>query len=1089
MCHVLWPVSNFSQVVINEVQWSNQGHTFPDIDGTPDWVELINLGDSRINLSGFGLTDNPRDPYKFRFSDFFMDSGDIRLVYLTGNESAQVSGDPIKDERDLAGNLFVFSAESLDPQSSQGIRKSEDRWYLKNWNDQFGRNKIKLQATGPSMTNDPEIMWGSSPSESGVRFDGIDDQLRLSGIPQRLDGFSFTFIIRGEKEHEIESMGQSGVGGVSGQNYLFWPEHGGLANAGAGVSAGSNGISVYEHGANYMPAVVTYTKTDSHPYTLVTLTYHHGVARIYINGILRAESLPSPRSQILPPSLVGMGSYGAYTGILKYLSGWDRALEPQEVSALHHNLASRFSIELFTPVEAPFKLSDGNEPVVLTSAEGQRLDMVLPIKLPRNTSYGRARESGQRGIMDSPTPGNSNASDIFHGWTESPEISHPSGFYRSSFDLELKSSEPGVRYHFSLDGTIPDENDPLSDGIISINSSSRKQRKLMDIPTSGGWKKPLSAGPRAVVLTVRAFKEGFLPSPVQRRTFFLHNKGHQLFDLPVFSVFIQEEDFFDDEIGIYVQGNSELGNYWNRGQDWERTAFVEFFDKAQSAAFAQPMGVRVFGGTSRQFPQKSLRFYTTRNNDNAPLRYQLFPESERNEFDRFILRQSGHDHHFTFIRDAFMTRIGEEAGVETQDYRPAHLFLNGEYWGIHNLRESFDAGYFTSHHHVEKADLNLVEGFFRADYGTSVPLVKLYKQIDNPGLSQSDKFRILESEIDIENFLTYKALETFFYRWDTGNLKRWRPEKGKWRWLWFDSDVGSGGFASVAPAWEFPMLDYNLEPAGPWNRYPLNNHNNPTMTKVFRAVMDNDDWNEDFIIRYCDLVNSILTPQYLTEKIDELAGGIESSMPWHIRRWGNPPTLTTWHNELNHLKNFATNRQSPSLNHIKEKFNLKPPHHIELGEWNPNHGRVSINSIPPEMISPGFRGTYFSEFPVSIMAESHPGYQFTGWEEIPGNSSSHIQLLLRADTRLTPVFSKITVPEILVKALVKMNVDGSHILVLIPEFIPMSSGNETTLVLETSDNLVSWEEHSLHPAGTRILEIPFTGPVSDHQFFRITPQN
>lgn len=39
------------------------------------------------------------------------------------------------------------------------------------------------------------------------------------------------------------------------------------------------------------------------------------------------------------------------------------------------------------------------------------------------------------------------------------------------------------------------------------------------------------------------------------------------------------------------------------------------------------------------------------------------------------------------MRDGFMTSLVRDVDIEHQDYRPAIVFINGAYWGIHNIRE------------------------------------------------------------------------------------------------------------------------------------------------------------------------------------------------------------------------------------------------------------------------------------------------------------------------------------------------------------------------------------------------------------------
>src|SRR5207247_10233484 len=94
-------------------------------------------------------------------------------------------------------------------------------------------------------------------SQHALRCDGANDLLALPGSPAQ-DSFCLIAVVRTGVGHEVDPQGASGAGGVSGQHYLFGATHGGDLKAGAGLSVGTNGISVYEHGANYMPALAVY---------------------------------------------------------------------------------------------------------------------------------------------------------------------------------------------------------------------------------------------------------------------------------------------------------------------------------------------------------------------------------------------------------------------------------------------------------------------------------------------------------------------------------------------------------------------------------------------------------------------------------------------------------------------------------------------------------------------------------------------------------------------------------------------------------------------------------------------------------------
>jgi hypothetical protein len=70
-------------LVINEIMASNTT-TFQDRDGDyPDWIELYNTGDQVIDLSGYGLSDDPQEPFKWIFPAVTIEPGGFKLVFAS----------------------------------------------------------------------------------------------------------------------------------------------------------------------------------------------------------------------------------------------------------------------------------------------------------------------------------------------------------------------------------------------------------------------------------------------------------------------------------------------------------------------------------------------------------------------------------------------------------------------------------------------------------------------------------------------------------------------------------------------------------------------------------------------------------------------------------------------------------------------------------------------------------------------------------------------------------------------------------------------------------------------------------------------
>lgn len=128
------------------------------------------------------------------------------------------------------------------------------------------------------------------------------------------------------------SIGEStsGTGGTSNQRYAIFSAHG-STNAGAGISVGTNGISVLEHGDGYLPALLEWNAPLS-GWTHVAVVYTNKTPSLYVNGNLVKVGLTSLRPNVYPS--VGTGSsYGYYAGALDNVRIWNTSRTAAEIQA------------------------------------------------------------------------------------------------------------------------------------------------------------------------------------------------------------------------------------------------------------------------------------------------------------------------------------------------------------------------------------------------------------------------------------------------------------------------------------------------------------------------------------------------------------------------------------------------------------------------------------------------------------------------------------------------------------------------------------------------------------------------------------
>lgn len=242
-----------------------------------------------------------------------------------------------------------------------------------------------------------------------------------------------------------------------------------------------------------------------------------------------------------------------------------------------------------------------------------------------------------------------------------PVFSAEGGFYTSPLSISISSSEDGTIIYYTTDGSVP-------------GPGSKIYTKPLDIEST-------------TVINARAYKDGYLPSQVVTNTYLIEPMN----GFATISITTDPKNLWDGDTGIYVMGKHAEPEYPYKGanfwQDWEKPAHVEFFETDGSLAFSMDAGISIHGEYTRAAEQKSFAIEARKKYQSEYINYRVFPEKNLLQYQSLVLRNSGQDNCNTKLRDVLISRLMKETGIDYQAYRPAVLYLNGEYWGIYTLRE------------------------------------------------------------------------------------------------------------------------------------------------------------------------------------------------------------------------------------------------------------------------------------------------------------------------------------------------------------------------------------------------------------------
>jgi hypothetical protein len=155
------------------------------------------------------------------------------------------------------------------------------------------------------------------------------------------DNFTMEFWARPASTRPITPEQNSGISGTGSQRYAIGPDYrGDYSAANAGVSVGTNGISVFEHGPSYLPSPLVYESPIS-DWTHIAVVYENRTPRLYVNGVLVRTGLTSAYS-ISPSKTFGnYFGYGQYVGLLDDVGIYSRPLADAEIQVLAAGLLGK----------------------------------------------------------------------------------------------------------------------------------------------------------------------------------------------------------------------------------------------------------------------------------------------------------------------------------------------------------------------------------------------------------------------------------------------------------------------------------------------------------------------------------------------------------------------------------------------------------------------------------------------------------------------------------------------------------------------------------------------------------------------------
>ena len=626
-----------------------------------------------------------------------------------------------------------------------------------------------------------------------------------------------------------------------------------------------------------------------------------------------------------------------------------------------------------------FKIDSDGETVYLYSPAQQLVSSLFVNCSQVDNSTGSFPDTSANIVLFSAgTPGNTNnLSQPFTSYLLPPTISVPSGIYNTSITVNLNNPNgPGSSIRYTLNGDDPDSTSLLYNG------------NPIQVFYSG-------------VLKAKAFSLNELPSTTAVSSY-LFGISHVT---PILSVVTDQENLY---------GPNGIFSNWQF--DWEKAAYVEYFDTTQQLIFSQHAGIQVDGGLggSRSHPQHSFRVEL---DDpvlgEGPVNYQVIPNRPfRTKYSKLYLR-NGSNYYLTLpYKDAAHL---EGMAAETNNYysawRPISVYINGAYFGLYELREKFDTEYFEEIENADKDSLDLLslsawQGYvLRAVEGSVDSFYTTYDAFNNLNPIDTGYWNNADQYFDMKCYNDYIIAETWAGNvdWPGNNIKIYRSNISDFRWRFCLIDLeGSLGPFGFSTAYD-DHIAYVLGA----------NPNNPYIN-VFLKSIQNPKFKNYFINRYADLMNTTYKYDRLSAVANSFFNQTVIEMPKEYARWGDPNNINGQMSSfINNHQTFLSElsvRTEQVRNHIQSNFSLNSQVDVTLDVYPAGAGKIKISTIIPTTLP--WTGVYFNGNPVEITAIPNIGYEFAYWDTnaIFNNIDTNIAVLLNisSSTLFKAVFTPST---------------------------------------------------------------------------------
>lgn len=727
--------------------------------------------------------------------------------------------------------------------------------------------------------------------------------------------------------------------------------------------------------------------------------------------------------------------------------------------------ASGRDLEINGEYHTNFKLTQtkDNEVVLLSNPAGQIQEMFsLNLTLVEH-SHCRATDGSDEWMISTlPSPGASNnGTPQVKGYTATPGIDIPAGFYPGQLTVTITNNEPNSTIRYTTDGTNPTANSRIYGAPLTVATT--------------------------MVIKAQAFSDAgdILPGKMAFATYFIDEPAYTM---PVFSVAA-------DDLLELAGGNGDLipiGSleYFNEAGDLEATSFGSLNRHGQDSW--------VLNHRSLDWVSRDEMGYS------KAVEAPLFNHTDRDEYQKFMFRNSGDDNYpaiddgdhegSTHIRDEYVQTLARMGGLklDTRSVERVIVYLNGQYWGVYGMRDRpVDHDYTDYYYDQGKYDLQYLTtwGTTEVQYGGIKALNdwrNLRDFILENDMGMPENYEQAADSLNMVSLIDYFLVNSNVVAidWLNYNTGWWRGrnldgDHKKWGYILWDLDATfdyyinytgvpntspsalvcdieqvsleidtffnnmGGGLDTIdvatcptvsEPDFPYPATDsvlqivMNTDPyccvsefdeicqqlydtvaggGGPGGDGGPDLENIPGNVgkheKLFlKLIEESTEFRHLYYGRYADLMNTVFSCENMNTTLDSMLATIEPEMPNQIQRWGG--TMTEWEENVQQLRDFINERCNTLAENLPECYpGLHGPYPVTLLTEPEGVGEIDFNTLDIESFP--WTGDYYGHVQNRIKAKAHDEFAdqwaFSHWKTRSGGVVSPDTTSRRATLAIT----------------------------------------------------------------------------------------